>query len=591
MKMNKVNKWMLVAVALCVGVNANAQEEDGTIEGERIILKADYQASVSDAKKLAELPSIVDTAMPQPVPSYIFGNKPINTSYMPDSIQPARMKGEPLDPLCRNYIRIGAGNGINYAGDLYVNALRSRNGALGFDLHNRTSQGVIADLPPAPFSRWDGSVYGKRFFKKHALDARVGYDRERLQYYGYDETNPYYFTLTDEDDFKQVYQEVFANVGLKSFYTDSSKVNHVVQLHYDRFMDYNLSNTENNVLFNAELSRYFGIHQGRVELLTDVNNVNYADSFVYAPIGTIDANNTNIIFGLKPIITSQVKKFRVEYGANLQAEYTADGTQIRIYPHLYGKYNLIGDVLVPYAGLKGGMKRNSLNTLTETNPFLWTSLTPLRNTNEVFHVFGGFRGAVSNRFTYNLHAARYTERDAALFTNYDASSYNPGLSRFGENYFTVLYDTLQTFEIGGELTYRIDEKLQLIGTGVYRAYQTTAEFEAWQRPTMEATLNAFYQLRNKIIFKGQLNFIGPQWVKSYDPTSEKDFGFDGRRVYGDQLNPIVDINVGVEYRYTERLSGFLNFNNLIAQRYQRWNQYPNQRINVLGGITYSFWKE
>lgn len=589
MKRTQIKGVWVGALAWVCSVTATAQQ-DSTGLNSTIFVATSYQASVSDARKLAEFPSIIDTTLPKPVPSYVFGDKPIDTSYQPDSILAAKMKGEPLEPLYRNYVRIGAGNGINYMGDVYVNALRSRNGALGVDLHNRTSQGNIKDLPPAPFNRWNGSVYGKRFFKKHALDARVGYDRERIQYYGYDDTNPYYFTLTGDDHFRQAYQEVFANIGFRSFHTDSSKINQVLKLHYDRFSDLN-SNAENNVLFTAQLSRYFGGHHGRIEFMTDVNNVNYVDSFVYTPVGVIEPNNTNMIFGLKPVITSQAKKFRIEYGASLQAEAAASSTKLRIYPHLYAKYNLVRDVLVPYAGVKGGLKRNSLNSLTETNPFLWTSLTALQNTNEVFHVFGGFRGAVTNRITYNLHAARYAERNAPLFVNYDASQYNPGLSRFGENYFTVIYDTLQTFEVGGELTYRIDEKLQFIGTGVYRAYQTQVEFEAWQRPTMEATLNAFYHLRNKIILKGQLNFIGPQWSKSYDPTSEKDFGFDGRRVYGNQLNPIVDLNLGVEYRYTERLSAFLNLNNMLAQRYQRWNQYPNQRINVLGGLTYSFWKE
>jgi len=55
-----------------------------------------------------------------------------------------------------------------------------------------------------------------------------------------------------------------------------------------------------------------------------------------------------------------------------------------------------------------------------------------------------------------------------------------------------------------------------------------------------------------------------------------------------ELKGIFDANLGLEYRYTKKLSAFINFNNIGAVRYQRWEDYPTQRFNVLGGLTYSF---
>lgn len=593
-RMNKKRTYVFIAAGMLstaayAQVNHRNGQED-TLKT-RIVTRFEYNPTVSDAKKLAESPTVIDTTLPKPAVNYLFHSRQMETAYQPDTIQPATMKGEPLDPLFRNYVKLGAGNGINYLADVYLNTLRSRQGALGADLHVLGSQGALKDLPPATFSNWNGSLYGKRFLDKHELTGRVGYDRERLQYYGYDDTNPYYFSLSDDDYFRQVYQEIFVNAGLRSFYTDSAKLNHEVDVHYDRFMDRNNANSEHNAVLNATVSRFFMQHHGRLELLADMNMVNYTTPFTYDATN-IEEKNTNFIIGIKPVMTSQAKKWRIELGLNAQAELASSGSTPRLYPLIYAKYNLVKEIIIPYAGIKGGMQRNNLNTLTGLNPFLWTGLTVLRNTNEVYHVYGGVRGAFSERITFNLRGARYLQRDAALFVNYDASEYNPGLSRFGENYFTVLYDTLQTIEAGGELGYRVDEKLHIIGTGVYRSYSTTTEFEAWQRPAVEITATAFYQLRHKIIVKGQAHYLGPQWSKSYDPASEKYFGFDGtQRVYGNQLKSVIDVNIGAEYRYTERLSAFLNINNLLAQRYQRWNQYPVQRINVVGGVTYSFWKE
>ncbi|MEZ4721592.1 MAG: hypothetical protein R2813_06900 [Flavobacteriales bacterium] len=556
----------------------------------------DYKPTIADARKLSEAPFTIDTVLPKPEPNYMYGSNRMETEFKPDSIQAAKMKGEPLDPLYRAYTRIGAGNGINYLGDLYVNTVRSRNGSMGIEAHGIGTQGALKDLPPAPYNRWNGEVNGKRFFKKHALEGAVFYDRERLQNYGYSYDDPasaqYYLDYQgNEGVFKQAYQRVGAEGNLKSFYTDSTKLNHIVALRYENWMDLHGANNENNIAANGEVSRFFGSHQVKVQALVDMNLVNYVDSFNYAPFGAVEQSPSNHIIGLKPVMTSQWKKFRVEYGFNVQAQIASAGTTPRIYPHLYAKYNLLKDVLIPYAGVTGGLQRNNLSNLTESNPFLLTRNTMLRNTDEVLNIYGGFRGAISREITYNLQASRYLQRNAPMFINYNASQFNLGTSRFGENYFLVNYDTINVFEISGELMYRVGDKIQVVGTGIYRSYQTEVEFEAWQRPAIEAGLTGFYQIQNKIIIKAQAHILGPQWTKSYESTSEKFFGNDGKDVYGNKLAPVIDLNAGLEYRYTERLSGFINVNNFIAQRYQRWNQYPVQRINVIGGITYSFWKE
>lgn len=597
----------ILIAALGISVHSQAQVSRSGSEDTlktRIITVFDYKPTISDAKKLSVAPNVIDTTLPKPEAIYQFDSRLFNTNYIPDSINAAKMKGEPLDPLYRGYVRGGVGNGINYSLDGYVNSLRSREGELGVELHGRGTQGVLNDLPPANYNHWNTSISGKKFFKKHALSGNVGFDRERIQYYGYDYNDtliaPLYLEYQgNEGVFKQVYNELFADVQLKSFYTDSTKINHDLKLHYDYFSDKNASNFEHNVVFNALGSRFFGDHLGSLEFLTDLNNVNYANAFYFAPYDTIAASSTNTILGLTPKITSQYQKLRVEIGVKAQMDLRAASTKLRIYPDIYMKYNLVKELIIPYASITGGLKRNNLNSLTAENPFLWPALTPLQNTDREFFVSGGFRGSVSQKFTYNLHAGYYRERNAPLFINYNASQFNPNVTPFGVNYFTMVYDTLTVTEFGGEMTYRIDEKLHVVAGGVFRDFQTTREVTAWQRPNFEISASAFYQLRNKIIFKAELHLLGPQFAKRYKEYAADDtesvgtefFNGEPISVVSDRLKPIVDANVGVEYRYTEKLSGFISLNNLLIQRYQRWNNYPVQRFNVMAGLTYSFWKE
>jgi len=53
------------------------------------------------------------------------------------------------------------------------------------------------------------------------------------------------------------------------------------------------------------------------------------------------------------------------------------------------------------------------------------------------------------------------------------------------------------------------------------------------------------------------------------------------------LKGYVDLNLGLEYRYTKILSGFVRLNNILGTRYQAWNQYPGMGFNVLFGFTYA----
>jgi hypothetical protein len=55
-----------------------------------------------------------------------------------------------------------------------------------------------------------------------------------------------------------------------------------------------------------------------------------------------------------------------------------------------------------------------------------------------------------------------------------------------------------------------------------------------------------------------------------------------------ELGFIADVNLGLEYRYNQRISAFIQLNNVASQRYNRWYNYPVQAFQVLGGITARF---
>ncbi len=109
------------------------------------------------------------------------------------------------------------------------------------------------------------------------------------------------------------------------------------------------------------------------------------------------------------------------------------------------------------------------------------------------------------------------------------------------------------------------------------------EQQPWHKPGYELILSGVYNLKDKIILNADIFVLGKQFAKVYETDTAGAIFIKPKTLKG-----IADINLSLEYRYTKKLSAFIRFNNIGAFRYERWNNYPTQRFNLLGGVTYGF---
>ncbi len=120
-------------------------------------------------------------------------------------------------------------------------------------------------------------------------------------------------------------------------------------------------------------------------------------------------------------------------------------------------------------------------------------------------------------------------------------------------------------------------------------YATKVQQQAWNLPPYQLSFGARYDMRQKLIVKTELQFLGRRpslrlgeldaLTLSVLPSEEVDLV---------DLEGFLDLYLGLEYRYTKRLSVFLDMSNLSASKYERWRNYPVQRGLLLGGVTYAF---
>ena len=349
-----------------------------------------------------------------------------------------------------------------------------------------------------------------------------------------------------------------------SNYLDSAKTNHSINLGYYYLMD-SYSTQENNLKMEGRIKGFYG--SGQYNIVGGIDNYHHQSS--------IDSSD-NTIINLSPEYISEGNKWKARLGANVFADFY-NQNKFYFYPNIYGQYNIVEDILIPYIGLEGRLKKNSYKTLSNLNPFI-LSTAILQNSDYSYQLYGGVRGSLSSSISFNTKITYNRINSMPFFINNLTSQYNT---------FAVVYDDVNLLNVHGELGYQKLEKLRVSLKGDYYHYEMTNEKQPWHTPKFSFALAANYNISDKIIAKADVFIIGKQPVTDHQSIVDI-HGISTSTQYIKELDGIVDINLGGEYRYTKRLSAFINFNNLGVFRYSRWNNYPSQSFNFLAGLSYAF---
>jgi outer membrane receptor protein involved in Fe transport len=268
-------------------------------------------------------------------------------------------------------------------------------------------------------------------------------------------------------------------------------------------------------------------------------------------------------------------KLKAEVGLTLSID-IHDKTKAYVFPQAEFKYSLFNDIFIPFAGIRGGLKQNSYRSLSTENQFVLVNI-PLANESTPFDIYGGFKGTITKKLSFNLNASFAKVMNKAFFVT--DTLYSVG------NKFGVVYDTMNLTKVEGSLAYQLNEKIKIDAIARYFSYETKNQAFAWNLPIFQFVLRGSYNLFDKFLVNLDANLEGGRKALVYGPGENI---FIENNQYYQNLGFIADVNLGLEYRYNKRISAFLQVNNLASQRYYRWYNYPVQPIQVMGGITARF---
>jgi hypothetical protein len=526
----------------------------------------DYKPTLADAIKINTNPAINDSAALIPKIDYSNINKVFITDFKVEPITPAKMKGEPLQKLNNNYAKVGFGNYFTSNLEAYIGSGRSKKMNYAFSGKHFASAGDIKDQGYAGFSENNVKGQASFFVPDHTIQVNGLYKNNSVHFYGFDkDSNEVKPTYTKSQN-RQIYNLIDFNASLLQNTQNEDVLYHEFNAGFYNYRD-KFKNQENSFNMLAAIGKKVGkeLYGGRL-LFNYFGNQSSPDS------------SEGAIFTINPFVKTYGKGWNARLGINVVIE--TDEGKTYFLPDLSGKYNIVEDILSVYADIKGYSYRNSFRSLTATNPFISPAIN-FRTSTVKLDAVGGVRGNINQHLYFNVNAGYKIIDSLALFVN------TPHLIDTLQSAFQVIYDNAKVARFYGELGYVMDNKITVAGWLAFNQYTMERQLKPWQLPALEAGVKGSYNLGDKIILGLDIFYVGTRYAKltQFDKFTTTGIDF---KVAERKMNGFVDANINAEYRYTKKLAAFVRLNNLAAQQYQIWNNYPSQRINGLLGINFSF---
>lgn len=537
-----MNKSLLI-VAVCCLTGSVAFGQNGPTDKVDII--KNYEAQLLDANKLNVTPTLPPLDTSTKYQDYVVPPRPVKVKYDAPKLKPLGMKTGTKEEQYHGYFKGGGGVPTSVYGELgYGFGVKDKFDARIWGRHHQAN---FKNRENQRFSNTDVQIDGNGMInKKTALEGKIGYSYDRVHFYGYDDSLYTY----DAERVRQNFQTI--DVGFRVFNGErnDADLNYFVAPKYYNLKD-NYSNKENGLDLAFGASKWFADkHVFRLALRTDFTT--------FRDTAKQQLNNIYI----QPSFTLHAGPVRFKIGGN----FASNRDIFHIYPDAELAVRVFGDGIQLFVGANGDLRKNTYRTMSDYNPFVQIRNSELRNT-DYRNYFGGVRGNLG-WINYTIQGGYATAGDLAL---YQTSFTSEGITRFD-----VLYDTARITNIQGTVILKPTKDITVTGTLSQNIFKMSNALAAWGLPGLEGNFNGEYRLLDsRAAFKANL-YIADR-INRRDENAIP--GKDGA---------LFDFGLGGSYRFSKYFGAFLDINNILNNRRERWHNYPIYGTNVLVGLTARF---
>ncbi len=557
-----------------------AQKKDENIGTEVVNVVKPYTPTISDAFKVKEIPSLedADNSKKEDI-KYNFFSFPVASTFVPIKGRAANVDKSQAEKLYKNFANLGLGNYTSLNAELFVTENISDHEYIGGMFRHLSSQGGIKDvaLKNDFYKTSVDLTYGNQLDNLTWI-SDLGFQNQMYNWYGIPEN----FTQTTIDRInpKHSFNNFYIGTNLSltdSFFKDAS-------LKYNRFWDVNGS-AENR--FYVKPSFEFDLLRQKIKtnLIVDYLGGSFEKNF----LGTRSMKYGFTNFGIHPSIAVNKNDWAINLGASVfySADNENSSSKIFVYPQVNASVKVVGDFMIFYTGVEGSLDQNSYRDFSNENPFVSPTLS-IAPTDKQFDLFAGIKGKLSNNVSYTIRGSVQNEKNKPLFKSNEFNMFatNSESYQFG-NSFGVVYDDIRTVSLFGELKADFSKNVTIGLNGSYSRFFTTFQEEAWNSPTLKIGSDINVNITKKWFAGANVFYVGERkdivYIQSMITIFPPAYYPETTNIKG-----YFDANLNIGYNHSDRLTGFLKFNNIANQSYQKWMNYPVQALQVVLGASYKF---
>ncbi|MBN8680777.1 MAG: hypothetical protein J0M29_21310 [Chitinophagales bacterium] len=544
------HKYLILAAAmLTFSLAANAQKD---LEGDNVTVVKSFDAQLLEANKLSVPPTLPTLDTTTKLQNYTVPPHPSNIKYDPPKLRPLGVKAAPKEADYDGFVKLGAGvpNTIWGEGGYYFKAKDKFDGKIWLRHHRLSADKAVENQM---FQKTAGLLSGNIFLPNNlATQVDVGYTYDRVHFYGYDDDSLEFSPGRTRQDYK------ILDLGARLYNSarNDADLNFSVAPKFYLLTDF-YSNKENHFELGLSATKWFNEkHALRVNIRPDLTS--FED--------TLSQKLNNIY--LQPSFTLHFDMLQLKIGGN----FVNNRDVFSIFPDAELTLRVWGDGIQAFVGANGDLRKNSYRSLSTYNPFIQIRGSELRNT-RWDNYYGGLKGNFG-WLEYNGQVGYSKASDLALHqTSFDQD----GITRF-----RVLYDTVKMFNFQGTIKLNPIKNLSITGTYSQSVFdnETTGtsldELAVWGLPEIEGNFGAVYTLA-----EGKAN------VKASLHMADR-IAFLNEQNELVKSKTLVDLSFGGSYYFTKNIGVFLDINNLLNNRRERWYRYPTIGTNFLGGFVARF---
>ncbi|HSQ45918.1 MAG TPA: hypothetical protein VLM44_03260 [Lutibacter sp.] len=575
------NKLLITSFLILVTSVSFSQitKKKDTLKTEEITVEKPYAPTISDAFKVKSNPNIENETknLGKEKVNYNIFSVPVASTFTPSKGKAQSIARGPKERLYENYISAGYGNFNTPFLDAFMHFGDKKNNDFGIFLNHLSSEGGIEDvLLDDNFSDSKVDIYFKQFDRNYNWQVNAGTQLKSQNYYGLSNDITYTDAFIDAMNPEQIYKTVYG--GGKISFEDSFFQGASAEI-INFSDDYNTN--EIRLMVKPKLEFPISSEKINGEFLVDLISGRFKQTYTEG----IDVNYSFLNLGFSPNFEIIRENLTINLGAKFY--YVNDlehkNTDYFAYPNVTASVKLVDDVLILVAGVTGDLEQNSYKDFANENPYVSPTLNILQ-TDQQYKAFAGTKGKLASNIGYNFNVSHSSEKNKPFFIqNQTKTDGNIPVEKAYEagNSFGVVYDNVKTLGFFGEITIDASKEFNFTGTVNYAHHTVETLLEAWNTPTMTATISADYQ--NKNWFAGAKLFYNGETEDFVIP-----FGFTSENGVFVINESYLDLNLNGGYNFSDRLTAFAKINNALGEKYHRFLNYQVKTLQILGGITYKF---